>query len=157
MSIFGYPIDSWIHTGNLVFLSLRARQYTRGYTHKVALRDWGWSQYWASWTPKWIEASQWLMYIFEYPMVSKVHTGYLVFVSHRARKYTWGDLRKKGDKIGFDHNIGQTERHSGLPLPIDWCLFSGTLWTHESTLVLGVPESFGREVHKGGGGGGGYP
>ena len=30
MSIFGYPMDSWVHTGTLVFLSLRAREYTGG-------------------------------------------------------------------------------------------------------------------------------
>ena len=30
MSIFGYPMESWVHTGTLVFLSLRAREYTGG-------------------------------------------------------------------------------------------------------------------------------
>ena len=30
MSISGYPMDSWVHTGTLVFLSLRAREYTGG-------------------------------------------------------------------------------------------------------------------------------
>ena len=39
-------------------------------------------------------------------------------------------------KIGFDHNIGQAERHSEFPRPNGWCPFSGTLWNHESTQVL---------------------
>ena len=47
MSIFGYLMDSWVHTGTLVFLSLRAREYTGGDIHKVALQDRVWSQYWA--------------------------------------------------------------------------------------------------------------
>ena len=94
MSIFGYPMDSWVNTGTLVFLSLRAREYTGGNLRKLALQDRVWSQYWASWTPKWIAASQWLMSIFGYPMDSWVHTGTLVFLSVRAREYTGGDLRK---------------------------------------------------------------
>ena len=94
MSIFGYLMDSWVHTGALVFLSIRAREYTGGDIHRVALQDRVWSQYWASWTPKWIAASQWLMSIFGYPMDSWVHTGTLVFMSLRAREYTGGDLCK---------------------------------------------------------------
>ena len=43
---------------------------------------------------------------------------------------------KKRNKKGFDHNIGQGERHSELPRPNGWCPFSGNLWTHESTQVL---------------------
>ena len=30
MSIFGYPMDSWVHTGTLLFLNTRAREYTGG-------------------------------------------------------------------------------------------------------------------------------
>ena len=41
MSIFGYPMDSWVHTGILVFLSLRARRYTWGDLGETALNDWG--------------------------------------------------------------------------------------------------------------------
>ena len=36
------------HTGTLVFLSLRAREYTGGDIHKEALQDRVRSQYWAS-------------------------------------------------------------------------------------------------------------
>ena len=39
MSIFGYPMDSWVHTGILVFLSLRAREYTGGDVREIALKD----------------------------------------------------------------------------------------------------------------------
>ena len=45
MSIFGYPMDSWVHTGTLVFLSLRAREYTGGDLREIALKDRVWSQY----------------------------------------------------------------------------------------------------------------
>ena len=47
MSIFGYPMDSWVHTGTLVFLSLRARESEGGDLRKVTLQDRVWSQYWA--------------------------------------------------------------------------------------------------------------
>ena len=94
MSIFRHPIDSGVHTGTLVFLSLRAREYTGGDLRKVSLQDRVWSQYWASWMPQWIAASQWLMSIFGYPIDSWVHTGTLVFLSLRAREYTGGDLRE---------------------------------------------------------------
>ena len=76
MSIFGYPMDSWVHTGTLVFLSLRAREYTGGDLREIALKYRVWSQYW------------------------------------------------------------EAECHSEFPRPNGWCLFSGTLWTHESTQVL---------------------
>ena len=94
MSIFGYHMDSWVHTGTLVFLSLRAREHRGGDLREIALEDRIWPQYGASWTPKWIAASQWLMSIFGYPMDSSVHTATLVFLSVRAREYTGGDLRK---------------------------------------------------------------
>ena len=136
MSIFGYPMDSWVHTGTLVFLSLRAREHRGGDLGEIALQDRVWSQYWESWTPKWIAASQWLMSIFGYPIDSWVNTGTLVFLSLRANEHRGGDLREIALKIGFDHNIGQAERHSELPRPNGWCPFSGTLWTHESTHVL---------------------
>ena len=103
---------------------------------KVSLKDRVWSQYWASWMPQWIAASQWLMSIFGNPMDAWVYTGTLVFLSLRAREYTRGNLRKLALQDGFDHNIGQAERHSELPRPNGWCPFSGTLWTHESTQVL---------------------
>ena len=93
MSIFGYPMDSWVQTGTLVFLSLRAREYTGGDLRKVALQERVWSQYWTIWMPSWIAASQWLISIFGFPMDSWVHTGTLVFLSPRAREYTGGDLR----------------------------------------------------------------
>ena len=94
MSIFGYPMDSWVHTGTLVFLSLRAKEYTGGRSPWNNVKDRVWSQYWASWMPRWIAASQWLMSIFGYPMDSRFHTGTLVFFSLRAREYTGGDLRE---------------------------------------------------------------
>ena len=94
MSIFGYPMDSWVHTGTLVFLSLMARDHRGGDLREIALQDRVWPQYWASWMPYWIAASQWLMSIFGYPMDSWVHTGTLVFLSLRAREFTGGDLRE---------------------------------------------------------------
>ena len=135
MSIFGYPMDSWVNTGTLVFLSHRARENKGADLGEIALQDRVWSQYWASWTPQWIAASQWLMSIFGYPMDSWVNTGTLVFLSLRAREHRGGDLREIALKIGFDHNIGQAECHSELPRPNDWCPFSGTPWTYESTQV----------------------
>ena len=135
MSIFGYPMDSWVNTGTLVFLSLRAREHRGGDLGEIVLQDRVLSQYWASWTPKWISASQWLMSIFGYPMDSWVHTGTLVFLSLRAREHRGGDLGEIALKIGFDHNIGQAECHSELPRPNGWCPFSGTPWTHESTQI----------------------
>ena len=94
MSIFGYPMDSWVYTGTMVFLSLRPREYTGGDLREMAFNDRVWSQYWASWTPYWIAASQWLMSIFGYPMDSWVYTGTLVFLSLRARECTGSDLRE---------------------------------------------------------------
>ena len=136
MSIFGYPMDSWVHTGTLVFLSLRAREYIGGDLREIALKNQVWSQYWASWMSKWIAASQWLMSIFGYPMDSWVHTGTLVFLSLGAREHKGGISVKYRNKIVFDHNIGQAESLSELARPNGWCPFSGTLWTHESTQVL---------------------
>ena len=94
MSIFGYPMDSWVHTGTLVFLSLRANEHRGGDHREIALQERVWSQYWASWTSQWIAASQWLMSIFGYPMDSWVHTGTLVFLSLRANERRGGDLRE---------------------------------------------------------------
>ena len=94
MSIFGYPMDPWVHTGTLVFLSLRANEHRGGDFREIALQERVWSQYWASWTPSWIAASQWLMSIFGYPMDSWVHTGTLVFLSLRANEHRGGDLRE---------------------------------------------------------------
>ena len=39
MSIFGYPMDSWVHTGTLVFLSLRANEHRGGDLREIALKD----------------------------------------------------------------------------------------------------------------------
>ena len=136
MSIFGYPMDSWVHTGTLVFLSLRANEHRGGDLREIALQERVWSQYWASLMPKWIAASQWLMSIFGYPMDPWVHTGTLVFLSLRANEHRGGDLREIVLKDRVNYNIGQAERHSELPRPNGWCPFSGTLWTHESTQVL---------------------
>ena len=127
---------SWVNTGTLVFLSLRAREHRGGDLGEIALKDRVWSQYWASWTPQWIAASQWLMSILWYHMDSWVNTGTLVFLSLRAREYTGGDPGEIALNDRVDHNIGQAERHSELPRPNGWCPFSGTLWTHESTQVL---------------------
>ena len=136
MSIFGYPMDLWVHTGTLVFLSLRANEHRGGDLREIALQERVWSQYWASLMPEWIAASQWLMSIFGYPMDPWVHTGTLVFLSLRANEHRGGDLRETVLKDRVNYNIGQAERHSELPRPNGWCPFSGTLWTHESTQVL---------------------
>ena len=136
MSIFGYPMDSWVHTGTLVFPSLRANEHRGGDLREIALQERVRSQYWASLMPKWIAASQWLMSIFGYPMDTWVHTGTLVFLSLRANEYRGGDLREIVLKDRVNYNIGQAARHSELPRPNGWCPFSGTLWTHESTQVL---------------------
>ena len=136
MSIFGYPMDPWVHTGTLVFLSLRANEHRRGDLREIALQERVWSQYWASWMPYWIAASQWLMSIFGYPLDPWVHTGTLVFLSLRANEHRGGDLREIALNIGFNQNIGQAECHSELPRPNGWCPLSGSLWTHESTQVL---------------------
>ena len=136
MSIFGYPMDSWVHTSILVFLSLRAREHRGGDLGEIALKDRVLSQYWASWTPEWIAAYQWLMSIFGYPMDSWVHTGTLVFLSLRAREYTGGDLREIALTDRVWSQYWEAERHRELPRPNGWCPFSGTLWTHESTHVL---------------------
>ena len=136
MSIFGYPMDSWVHTGSLVFLSLRANEHRGGDLREIALQERVWSQYWASLMPYWIAASQWLMSIFRYPMDPWVHPGTLVFLSLRANEHRGGDLREIVLKDRVNYNIGQAERHSELPRPNGWCPFSGTLWTHESPQVL---------------------
>ena len=47
-------------------------------------------------------------------------------------------------RIGFDHNIGQAERHSELPRSKGCCPFSGTLCTHESTQVLWCSWALGQ-------------
>ena len=49
---FGYPMDPWVHTGTLVFLSLRANEHRGGDFREIALQERVWSQYWASWTPE---------------------------------------------------------------------------------------------------------
>ena len=136
MSIFGYPMDSWVHTGTLVFLSLRAREYTGGDLREKALKDRVWSQYWASWMPEWIAASQWLMSISS-TLWTQESTQVLWCSWVLGQGRTEGTISVKWrNKKGFDHNIGQAERHSELPRPNGWCPFSGTLWTHESTQVL---------------------
>ena len=111
MSIFGYPMDPWVHIGTLVFLSLRANEHRRGDLREIALQERVWSQYWASWMPYWIAASQWLMSIFGYPMDPWVHTGTLVFLSLRANEHRGADLREIALNIGFNHNIGQAKCH----------------------------------------------
>ena len=47
--LFPYPMDSWVHTSTLVFLSLRAREH-RGDNQPWNSGNslWVWSQYWAS-------------------------------------------------------------------------------------------------------------
>ena len=136
MSIFGYPMDSWVHTGTLVFLSLRAREYTGGdirkYRYRIGFdhhigqaechselpRPNGWCPFSGTlWTH---ESTQvlWCSWV-----LGQGSTQGAISVNYRYR-------------IGFDHHIGQAERHSELPRPNGWCPFSGTLWTHESTQVL---------------------
>ena len=154
MSIFGYPMDSRVHTGTLVFQSLRAREYTGGDTHKVALQDGVWSKYWTSWTPKRIAASQWLMSIFGYPMDSCVHTGTLVFLGHRAREYTGPDLRK----IALQDRVLSQYWASWTPKWIaasQWLMsifgYPMDSWVHSGTLVfqsLRAREYTGGDTHK---------
>ena len=139
MSIFGYPMDSWVHTGTLVFLSLRANEYTGGDLREIALKDRVWSQYWASWMPKWIAASQLLMSIFGYPMDSWVHTGTLVFLSLRAREYTGGDLRE----IALKDRVWSQYWASWMPKWIaasQWLMsifgYPIDSWVHTGTLVF---------------------
>ena len=129
-------MDSWCHTCALVFLSLRARRNTGGDLREIALKDRVWSQYWQAechselprpngWCPfsgtLWTHESTqviWCSWV-----LGQGSTDGAIFVKQR-------------NKIGFDHTIGQAERHSELPRPNGWCPFSGTLWTHESTQVI---------------------
>ena len=54
MSIFGYPMDPWVHTGTLVFPSLSAREYTGGYLRKVTSQD----QVWLSGVPDFFDRNK---------------------------------------------------------------------------------------------------
>ena len=136
MSIFRHPMDSWVHTGTLVFLSLRVREYTGGDLRIVSLQDWvchniGQAECHSE-LPR--------------PNVWWPFSGTLW--THESTQVLWcswvlGQGSTQGaifvinlQKIGFDHNIGQAERHSELPRPNGWCPFSSILWTHESTQVL---------------------
>ena len=139
MSIFGYPMDSWVHTGTLVFLSLRARENKGADLGEIALQDRVWSQYWASWTPQWIASSQWLMSIFGYPLDSWVNTGTLVFLSLRARECTGGDLRE----IALNDRVWSRYWASWTPFWIaasQWLMsifgYSMDSWFYTDTLVF---------------------
>ena len=154
MSFFGCPMDSWVHTGTLVFLSFRARRYTGGDIHKVAFKDRVWSQYWPRWTPLWIPAFQWLMSIFEYTMDTWVHIGTLVFLSLRVREYTGGYLRK----LALQDRVWSQYWASWAPQWIDtseWlmsiCGYSMDSWVHTGTLVfltLGSRQYRGGDIFK---------
>ena len=130
-------MDSWVHTGTLVFLSLRARDYTGGDLHEIALKDWIWSQYIGQaechselprpngWCPSsgtlWTHESTQVLWCFW--VLGQRSTQGAIFVNYRY-------------KIGFDHITGQAECPDELSRLHGWCPFSATQWTHESTQVL---------------------
>ena len=136
MSIFGYPMDPWVHTGTLVFLSHRANEHRGGDLREIALKiGFNHNIGQAERHSELPRPNGWC------PFSGTLWT-------HESTQVLWcswvlGQMSTEGAnsvkihyKSGFDHNIGQAERHSELPRPNGWCPFSGTLWTHESTQVL---------------------
>ena len=144
MSIFGYPMDSWVHTGTLVFLSLRAREYTRGRSAEIALTIL-WSNpigqavtlfhddcrvpmadapfsgtLWLRNTNRYLVDS-WVHRVPENGVHQPLGRGYL----------TWNGVQER-----VCHNIVKLNALVEYRVPMADVPFSGTLWTHESTQVL---------------------
>ena len=136
MSIFGYPMDSWVNTGTLVFLSLRATEHRGRNLREIAYKIWfdhnigqaerhselprpnGWCPFLGTlWTHESTRVL-WCSWV-----LGQGSTQGAISVKWRLT-------------IGFGHNIGQPELHSELPHPNGWCPFADTLWTNESTQVL---------------------